>query len=272
MAYNATVNYYRINQNNQAIASSPSGASTAPTEEIVAPLSSGGTYSSRSGATITGTATNFSLFAQGEYLYYLSGAGAFVLMGQIDTITDATTLVLTTNPPLNIPPGTEALYAAKNLIAISEPFFIRVSTQKTGLPNGQAIIPDLTAWRASNAIDANNNTAVTKLERVSNVGTPISNTTAENVPFTIAVQNVFTQAGNSTFFPTVASVPDYIWLRAVPKQTLSGTTAYRISTEENIADFLLSPLPVAASALQAKGYLNITGGGISGNTGTGGGA
>jgi hypothetical protein len=268
MAYNATINYYRINQNNQGLATSNSGGTTnAPTEEIVAPLYSDGTFSSFAGNTVNGTATDFTLFNPGEYLYYLDNAGVFVLMGQIDSITNATALELT-DTPLATPPGANGLYAAKTILTITEPFFIRVSTQKTGLPNNQAYIPDLTTWRASNSENADNQTSTTKLERVSDVGIPVSTATAANIPFTIRVENVFTPSGTTSRWPTFADIPDYIWLRATPRQTLSSTTAYRITTEENITEFLVEPSQ-SNNSLVARGYFGV-GSTSSGNTGTGG--
>lgn len=271
MAYSATVNYYRINQNNQGLAGSNSGGNqNDPTEEIVAPLYSGGTFSSYNVKTVNGTTTNFNLFNPGEYLYYLNNAGVFVLIGQIESITSGTALVLVDNPINATPATTDGLYAAKTIITITEPFFIRVSTQKTGLPANQAIIPDLTAWRMSASENADNNQSVTKLERVSTVGVPVSTATAANIPFTLVVQNVFTPSGSNACWPSFADIPNYIWLRATPKQTLSSTTAYRITTEEQILDYTVTPI-TANSALRARGYLNV-GTTASGNQGTGGGA
>jgi hypothetical protein len=264
--YNTTVQYYRINANNTALATSNSGgAANAPTEEITAPVN-GCTYDSgASGATIEGTASggqDFNDFSVNQYLYYIdSTTGAYVLMGQIESITDADTLVLYDNS-LAVPTSGDQLVASYFLITNTESLYMRIATEVGGSAGTNKMnIPDFSKWRTSSDVVAGlNNTNITKLEQISNVGTPVSEASPTvNIPFTIQTMNVFTtgtgtNANNA--WPSTASFPSYIWIKITPATTnnsLSSKTMYRLTTEETVEAYNAS-INTAISVLQTKGY------------------
>jgi len=264
--YNSSINYYRVNANNTNIANTNSGAGN-PTEEIAAPLSAG-TYSTGSGtSSITGQAgSTFNQWSVGQYLYYIDPNGIYRLLGQIATIPTASTLTLQANAityssPNQIQVGMP-LAASYSLVTTTESFYIRVATQLTGggLQAGQAYIPLMTSWRTANNAAAVNNTSVTKLERVSNVGTPVSNSaTINNVPFTLRVLNVFSSNTGFTQLWPSQDFPDYIWIRADLSPTgasLAGQSMFRITTEETINAFLITAGTTPKQAFDA-GYVNI---------------
>jgi hypothetical protein len=276
MGYNTSVNYYRINANNTAIATSTSGASGSPNEEIASPIASSGTFASIAGLTVTGStspATDFdTAFTEGQYLYYINNLGAYVLVGQIDTITDFNTLDLVS--VVATPTAGDTLAASYSLVTTSESIYIRVATDKTSglLAANQAFIPNLSFWRTNNAPGAANNPAVTKIDRVSNVGTPSSEANPTSpVQFTLEVMNQFvantSNVSVASSWNSVSDIPDYIWLRAVMiggSSALSAQTMYRLTTEEYIEPLTVTP-NYPNSALRAAGYFNVT----VGATGTG---
>lgn len=266
--YNPAINYYRVNQNNQAIAASASGASAGPTEEIAAPLASAGTFASILVNVITGNATTFnSTFAEGQYLYYIDNSGNYVLVGQIDTITNATTLDLVAGTLVNTPTANSVLAATYSLITSTESFYIRVATDKTsvGLGATEAYIPDLSVWRQSNSATALNNISITRMQAVSNVGVPTSDAaTLTDIFYTLAVQNTFTPGqpllSSPTSWNSLSDIPDYIWLLANPVTDLSSITMYRISTEESLVALTVTPRTLN-SVLRTAGYYNVSTGG-----------
>jgi hypothetical protein len=277
--YNSSVNYYRVNANNTNIAITNSGVGSPPTEEIAAPLTAG-TYSSGSGVNITGQTpgSDFTQWSTGQYLYFIDNNGVYRLLGQINTIPTSSTLTLVANAITYSPAIAVGmpLAASYSLVTTTESFYIRVQTQLSGggLSAGEANIPLMTSWRTQNTASAPNNTSVTKLERVSNVGTPVSNASAANIPFTLRVMNVF--SSNSPAFTRLwpnQDFPEYIWIRADLSPTgasLAGQSMFRITTEETINAFKITANTTPQQAFDA-GYVNINLLLVTGTTGTPGG-
>lgn len=276
--YNSSVNYYRVNANNTNIAITNSGVGS-PTEEIAAPLTAG-TYSSGSGVNIAGETpgSDFNQWSTGQYLYFIDNNGVYRLLGQINTIPTSSTLTLVANAITYSPAIAVGmpLAASYSLVTTTESFYIRVSTQLTGggLSAGEANIPLMTSWRTQNTASAPNNTSVTKLERVSNVGTPVSNAASvANVPFTLRVMNVFSSNTGFTRLWPNQDFPDYIWIRADLTPTgasLAGQSMFRITTEETIEAFKITSNTTPQQAFDA-GYVNINLQLVTGTTGTPGG-
>ena len=275
------INYYRINAANTAIAQTNSGAGT-PTEEITAPLASAGTFSSYTAGTLTiaGTGTDFTSFAVGQYLYYTDPAnGNYILVGQIATITSATALVLTAaavNDPTSISPA-PVLSAAYALITNNESIYMRIQTI-VGASNNTQQIPNfgLGYWRLNNGLTGTNNSAQSALTRVSNVGTPLSNTTEENIPFTFVTMNQFTVSttggeSGTTYFRSSGDFPSFIWIRVTPQigtsTSLASQTLYRFSTQESM-EALVIGINQTASSLSGAGYNNVAGVPTTTTTGT----
>ena len=262
--YNSSVNYYRVNANNTNIAITNSGVGS-PTEEIAAPLTAG-TYSMGSGVNITGETpgSDFNQWSAGQYLYFIDNNGVYRLLGQINTIPTSSTLTLVANAIIYSPAIAVGmpLAASYSLVTTTESFYIRVSTQLTGggLSAGEANIPLMTSWRTQNTASAPNNTSVTKLERVSNVGTPVSNAASvANVPFTLRVMNVFSSNTGFTRLWPNQDFPEYIWIRADLTPTgasLAGQSMFRITTEETIEAFKVTSNTTPQQAFDA-GYVNI---------------
>jgi len=260
--YNSSVNYYRVNANNTNIAITNSGVGS-PTEEIAAPLTAG-TYSSGSGVNITGETpgSDFNQWSAGQYLYFIDLNGVYRLLGQINTIPTSSTLTLVANAITYSPAIAVGmpLAASYSLVTTTESFYIRVSTQLSGLSAGEANIPLMTSWRTQNTASAPNNPSVTKLERVSNVGTPVSNAASVvNVPFTLRVMNVFSSNTGFTRLWPNQDFPEYIWIRADLTPTgasLAGQSMFRITTEETIEAFKVTSNTTPQQAFDA-GYVNI---------------
>ena len=269
----SAINYYRVNANNAAIATSNSGVGT-PTEEIAAPLASPGSFSSYSTAgglfTITGSTTNFNLFAVNQYLYYTDpSSGDYKLMGQIATIPTSLSLTLTT-AVVNNPTGlvTPVLSAAYSLITSNESIYMRIATAPTGTPTpGEMLIPDfgLGNWRNGNGLTGQNNPNQSALERVSTIGTPLSNAAATNVPFIFLTVNQFTQASTptlqgATYFRSTFDYPSFIWILVTPDNggntSLSSQTLYRFTTQENTPAISIFP-GITSAALALAGYNNL---------------
>lgn len=257
--YTASITYWKINDANTAIAVSNSGAGT-PTEQIAAPLTTPGTATA-SGANVAGSGTTFvgSLFVPGMYLYYVDNAGLYVLVGQIQTITSNTALVLTSSALTAF--SSKAVVASYNLISISESFYIRISTSSTTATVLK--IPKLTGWRTSNSNSATNNTSQISLETYSDVGNPLSVASpAEQVLFTMQLMNVFTAGYNSLFQERFilgqANKVDYVWLKATPATTtgLSSLTMYRLTAEESIPfDEISLNNGISKESLNSQGYI-----------------
>jgi hypothetical protein len=275
--YNTTVQYFRVNANNTAIATSNSGNGQT-TEEIIAPVV-GGTFVSNAGPVVTGAAivggNDFTALSPGQYLYYTDNTGTYILVGQIETVDSATQITLFA-APLVVPPVSSVLSGSFALITNTEPIYLRIATQ---LVNSTVNIPDFTTWRStSNVTTGTNNPAVSSLQRVSNVGVPVSTASpVEEIPFTIQTMNQFTTSpatGTSVrYFPTTASFPSYIWIRITPAITnnsLSSKTMYRLTTQESILA-LNCDVNTSLAKLQGAGY-NISSGITaqdSGNVGQG---
>jgi hypothetical protein len=277
--YNSSVNYYRVNANNTNIAITNSGVGSPPTEEIAAPLTAG-TYSSGSGVNITGQTpgSDFTQWSAGQYLYFIDNNGVYRLLGQINTIGPAANVLTLVANAITYSPAIAVgmpLAASYSLVTTTESFYIRVQTQLSGggLSAGEANIPLMTSWRTQNTAAAPNNTSLTKLERVSNVGTPVSNASAANIPFTLRVMNVFSSntLGNQ-LWPN-QDFPEYIWIRADLSPTgasLAGQSMFRITTEETINAFKITANTTPQQAFDA-GYVNINLQLVGGTTGTPGG-
>lgn len=266
-SYNSEVKYYRINANNTAIATSNSGTGTSsPTEEITAPVL-GGTYvSGASGAVITGAASggqNFNDLAENQYLYFIdsSNNGAYVLMGQIQTIDSATQVTLYDNSlatPSSSP--ADSLVGSYFLITNTESLYMRVACSTIGAAPNYTFIPDFGKWRtSSNVVSGVNNTSITKLERVSNVGIPVSSASpVENISFTIQTMNVFSTGAvdSGRFWPNTGLLPEYMWIRITPSVTnniLSSKTMYRFTTVETFEGLEVT-INTLASYLSNNGY------------------
>ena len=265
---NSEVKYYRINANNTSIATSNSGTGTSsPTEEITAPVL-GGTYvSGASGAVITGAASgtqDFNDFAENQYLYFIDSAnnGAYVLMGQIQTIGSATQVTLYDNSlatPSSSP--ADSLVASYFLITNTESLYMRVACNTANAAPNKTFIPDFSKWRtSSDVVNGLNNTSITNLQRVSNVGIPVSSASpVENIPFTIQTMNVFssgTGVESSTFWPNTGLLPTYMWIRITPSVSnniLSSKTMYRFTTVETFEGVEVG-INTSASYLSSKGY------------------
>ena len=262
MAYTADISYWRINQTNTAIATSALGSGT-PDNEIITPLESPGTFSSLSGSgntTVNGSSTTFNTigWANGDYLYYINNVGAYILVGQISSISSPTVLILTESPT-NTPTSSSKLAASSNLITINEEFYIRVSTRGSG---SNVWIPSLLAWRVSNQATASNQPTEISLEAISAIGNPLVNGTATNIPFIFSVMNTWTPE----VFPSpigtrylAAVKPQYIWLKATPQTAggLSSKTMYKITADEQFEDINTNPTGVSKAQLNQNGYFNV---------------
>jgi len=267
--YNSTVQYFRVNANNTAIATTNNGVgSNAPSEEITAPVL-GGTYvSGGSTANIVGAASgtqDFNDLALNQYLYYIDGTtGAYVLMGQIQAIGGATALTLYANS-LAVPTASASLVGSYFLITNTESIYFRIATEIGGNAGVNRVnLPDFSFWRtSSNVTTGVNNPGITKLEQISNVGVPVSTATSvQNIDFTIQTMNVFTAgsgANSSNYFPSTAAFPTYIWIKITPATTnnnLASKTMYRLTTEESFPALNIG-INTPLATLQTAGY-NIT--------------
>ena len=266
MSYNSTVQYFRINENNTALATSNSGgADNDATEEIAPPVpgctySSGGGTSSITGVVISSPASDFTDFTEGQYLYYIDSTnGNYELMGQIQTINSATNLTLTANS-ISTPTLLDPLVASNYLVSTVESFYIRVSTSTAGAGTNRINLPRIANWRSTSSLTSTNNTGITQLEQISNSGLPLTAASpAIPIPFTITTMNQFT-AGNSrnTYWNSTADFPAYIWIRATiaTGQTinaLASKTMFRFTTEENIPEFNVG-INTAKRDIVAAGY------------------
>lgn len=265
MSYNSTVQYFRINDNNTALATSNSGGADNDATEEIAPPVPGCTYSSGSGTNIVGVAigspaSDFTDFTEGQYLYYIdSTTGNYELMGQIDVINGATDLDLTENFT-GSPIVGDTLVASNYLVSTVESFYIRVSTSTVGAGTNRINLPRIANWRSTSSLTSTNNTGITQLEQISNSGLPLTAASPTiNIPFTITTMNQFT-AGNSrnTYWSSTADFPAYIWIRATiaTGQTinaLASKTMFRFTTEENIPEFNV-PINTAKRDIEAAGY------------------
>jgi hypothetical protein len=266
MNYNSTIQYYRINANNRALATSNSGgAENAPTEEIAPPIA-GCTYSSGSGSpnivgvAIGSPASDFTDFQVGQYLYYVDGStGDYVLMGQIDEINTTTTLTLTANST-GSPSGSEVLVASNYLVSTVESFYIRIATSTAGAGANRINLPRIANWRSTASLASTNNQNITQLEQISNSGFPIVLASpAINIPFTITTRNVFDTGGSAnTYWATPNNFPAYIWIEAViaTGQTinaLASKTMFRFTTEEFIPQFNVG-VNTPVTEVSANGY------------------
>ena len=276
-----SIKYYRINANNTALAQSASGGSAnAPTEEITAPVATTGDFSSYNSGTltVTGSGTVFTNFAVDQYLYYTdTTTGEYKLMGQIDSITNATTLILTSaivNDPTGTTPILSASYA---LITNNESIYMRIQTL-TGPATGQMQIPNfgLGYWRQNNGLTGINNPSQSALEQVSTIGTPLSNAaTVTNIDFTFVTMNQFPVAANSpvtgtTYWSSTAVFPAYVWIRITPQigssTSLASQTLYRFTTQENM-EALIIEVQTQGGTLQTAGYNNVSAGTTTTQTG-----
>ena len=236
MAYNASITFWKVNGTNTAIATTNDGAGN-PTEQIASPVAGGPSTSTatNSGVNVTGSSTTFSTsFLPGQYLYYVDNVGNYILVGQIDTITSNTALVLKSPVVNNIPSPGKLVSASSNLITLNESFYIRVSTVVT---NQGLEMPDLNGWRTTNSSTATNNPSRIALDTVSNIGNPLSTAgTTTPIPFTMQLMNTFTlNTQLQTYCFSLATAPAYIWLLAKPYTIsgLSSQTMYRLTAEES---------------------------------------
>jgi hypothetical protein len=258
MSYIASpINYYRVNANNTSIATSSSGASAAPTEEITAPVSATGTVLSVVGTAVTGSGTNFtSAFDQGQYLYYIDGSGNYNLIGQIGVIVSNTSITLTA-AAVNTPTSGLVLAAAYSLITSNESIYIRIPTA-VGVTNTMDI-PNFSSWRVGGGL---NDTTISQLQQMSTAGTPLSNQTPPtNIPFTFVTMNIFPASGQvngvTTYWRTSTDFPTFIWIKVTPQigssTNLASQTLFRFTTNENQPSIVISPSTVQ-TFLSAAGY------------------
>jgi hypothetical protein len=260
---NSTVNYYRVNANNQSIATSNSGlGTTAPTEEITPPVT-GGAYASGGGTTtIVGQAgaTFDTSFNVGQYLYYINNLGEYVLMGQIASLDPLTPLEITLSSVISYtnPTAGNTLVASYYLITTNEEIYVRVATEVVN--NTSLLLPNFNFWRTSNSVTAPNNPAYISIARISNVGTPLSTASpVQQIQFTFETQNIFTLGtGNDSnkAWPTTTDFPSYIWLKLKftgATINLAPKTLYRFITQETFPDYTATAL-TPISQLQTIGY------------------
>jgi hypothetical protein len=252
--YNAAgIIYTRVNANNTAIAQTNSGVGS-PTDIIEAPIVGDGTWATVSGVNITGSGTLFlTQFALNDYLFYINGSGVPVLLGQIDTIGSDTTITLkAASLTASIPGGGPfSLAASYTLITNNESVFMRIPVEPT---TGGAKLPDLSVWTVPST--GINIPSISKMERYSNVGSPVSIATPANVSFTLASMNQFTQPSPGILWPS-ADFPSYIWLRLVPvvgsSTAFNSQTMYKFTTDESL-QFIEITSNEPSDVLVAAGY------------------
>jgi hypothetical protein len=264
----SSIKYYRVNAVNTVLATSNSGDGN-PTEEITAP-SAGGTFASYNSGTktVTGQAgSTFNSFAVDQYLYYTNpSTGEYVLVGQIFSIAIGGLSLVLTATPVNAPGVGNVLSAAYSLITTNESIYMRIATGAFGSPPNQREIPDfgINNWRLNDNLVGINNSSQTALERISIVGTPLSNGGATNVPFTFETMNLFEVATTgsfqgTTYFSSTSSLPSYIWIMVIPDGTntaLSSQTLYRFTTQENTASIPIG-VQTTVTTLRNAGYNNL---------------
>lgn len=261
MSYTASpIKYYRVNANNTSIATSNSGASASPTEEIAAPIlaSNNGTLVSVVGTAVTGSGTLFiTNFDQGQYLYFINGSGNYVLIGQIASIGTETSLTLTAAASNPVTSGT-VLAASYALITSNESLYIRIPTASAGTDLRD--LPDFNDWRLG---DGTNNTSISQLQQVSVSGEPLTAQTpqATNIPFTFVTMNIFTPAGQvngvTTYWSTSNDFPTYIWIKVTPKigssTSLATQSLFRFNTIDVQPNVTVSP-GTTRTKLTTAGY------------------
>lgn len=263
--YNSSVTYWRVNANNNAIATSASGDGVA-TEQIESPVV-GGLYASGSATTtiIGQSGADFTLFDEGQYLYYIDNSGNYVLMGLIDTIDSATQLTLTANST-GTPIANQTLVAGYSLITSTESIFIRLQVAVNQNNANQRDIPDFSAWRTASGVANPSNNTYSRLEQVSSVGSPLTPATVTTQPFTFQTMNILSSyvVGSARlYFQTTTAFPAYIWIKATPRPTnntssLSSQTMYRWATEETIPAATIY-VGTPESILSTAGYSNLGG-------------
>lgn len=246
-----SIDYYRVNATNTAIATSPRGDSGTPSEPILPP-SAEGTFQSVSGFEITGSGGDFENWDPGMYLYYTEAlTGQYVLMGQIATIDGPLQVTLEATPL-----ATEAnavLSASFSLITINESIYIRIATSTSGAPNGSMNIPNFASpyWRTGAGVSSNNNASQASLTQFSATGTPISTLSPTvNIPFTFLTKNQFSTSDASSvlvtkYWNSAADFPNFIWIMITPRtsatsSSLNSQTLYRLSVEETSEALVIS--------------------------------
>jgi hypothetical protein len=261
MAYVASpIQYYRVNANNDIIASSSRGNSGTPTEEITEPLASTGTFNTYAASptpTITGNLTSFDDFDEGQYLYYIDTNGNYKLVGQIATIGGPTTLTLTAEAT-NTPTASSVLAAAYALITNNESIYVRIPGETAG--TNLWYMPRFSSWRQGNNT---NNTTYAQLQQMSQPGSPLvnSNPTPVNVPFTFVTTNNFAQVdtinGVPVYFGTENDFPEFLWIKVTPligtSTSLLSKTLYRFTINESQPDLIVG-LNTTKTILSGAGY------------------
>jgi hypothetical protein len=272
-----SINYYRINENNTAIAQTNLGNGT-PTEEIAPPLL-GGTFSSYSSSTkiVTGeSGATFLGFEPNMYLYYTeSSTGEYKLAGQIASITDNTHLVLTSETLVNSTWAVgNKLYAGYSLITTNESIYIRIQTVGQPVaPNGKRYIPNfgLNSWRIGNGLTGLNNSTQSYIDQVSSVGSPLTNApSVTKIAFTFVTMNQFavaTTLPTTRYWANSQLLPLYVWIRVTPSvgssTSLSSQTLYRFVTQEYMQALEVGAQTTGAF-LQDGGYNNVSTGSVTG--------
>ena len=259
MAYVASpIQYYRVNANNDIIASSPGGNSGNPTEEITEPTQTSGTFNTYSNPTITGSGTTFlDDFSEGQYLYYIDNNGNYILVGQIAAIATQTSLTLTA-AATNIPTSSSILAAAYALITNNESIYVRIPGETAG--TNLWYMPRFSSWRQGNNT---NNTTYAQLQQMSQPGSPLVNSNPTPVPvqFTFVTTNNFAQVGTingvPVYFGTENDFPEFLWIKVTPQigtsTSLLSKTLYRFTISESQPELVVG-LNTTKTILSGAGY------------------
>ena len=227
-------NFFRVNANNTAIATSSTGSGTA-TEEIVKFSAKAGTIAfSTASQTVTGTSTEFdsdSSYQVGKTLVYLEPiSNAWKLVGTIETIDSDTQITLVANAA-NTDTGVSCCPTAV-LANGNEDFYVRFTPNL--LNSGQLLeIPDLTTMKVSGTGWTDTDFfSFTQFSDIADINAEAS--PQENVDISLVASSTFQVSSSNVanWFTTAGNFPAYVWARANPNgqraQELAESTLYTI--------------------------------------------
>lgn len=253
------VTYAKATPANLAIANSPRGIGDL--EEVITPVSlAQGVIDTTNGNTaVNGVGTNFTNVLVGQYIYYYNTAGEPVLLGKVLTVTSSVSLTLTANATVN---NNDVYYGfTSTILGRRDEILIRIPVVPQG--SSSIIIPYWDNYRETDFGDSStwfNFPTTNSLERVSQVGSPITPGGPVNIGYTIEPlygwgPTTITSNGQQVqvYFTSTGAFPQFCFAKLIPygdsDQPLPANALYKLFLEES---FDLNGLQVTTNYLRSN--------------------
>lgn len=250
--------YAKATEGNLAIAKSARGIGNL--EQVISPVSlEQGTIDTTNGsATVVGTGTNFTNLLVGKYIFYYDMEGEPVVLGKVLTVSSTSSLTMTGHAGST---QNDVYFGfADTILGRNDRVLLRIPVV---VRSGSIVMPYWDNYREANDGDPStwyNSDATNYLNRISQIGSPITPAGPVNIQYTIEPLYGYvptsTIVGNQSvevYFTSTSQFPQFCFALLTPygntNQAVPANALYKLFSQEN---FSLNGLVVTTNFLRSQ--------------------